>query len=97
MKLTNAKFFVDSNSLLYLTDDTSSKNLRAKELISTNPLISVQVVFECLNVCLKKLKLNKETSVNFAKYFFKTCTIVVEKKDTGIFAIELFSRFSLQS
>lgn len=97
MKLTNAKFFVDSNILLYLTDDTSSKNLRAKELISTNPLISVQFIFECLNGCLKKLKFNKETSVNFAKYLFKTCTVVGEKKDTGIFAIELFSRFSLQS
>ena len=96
MKQTNGKLFIDSNVLLYLTDDTSSKNAKAKELVAAKPVISVQVVFECLNVCLKKLKLNKETSINFAKYLFKTCIVIGEEKETGIFAIELFSRLSLQ-
>lgn len=64
MKQMNDKFFTDSNVLLYLTDDTSSKNKKAKELLAGKPVISVQVIFECLNVCLKKLKLSKETSIN---------------------------------
>lgn len=97
MKQTNDKFFLDSNVLLYLTDNTSSKNGKAKELVAAKPLISVQVVFECLNVCLKKLKLPKETSLNFAKYLFSICSVIGEEKETGIFAIELFSRFSLQA
>lgn len=97
MKQMNDKFFIDSNVLLYLTDDTSSKNKKAKELLAGKPVISVQVIFECLNVCLKKLKLSKETSINFAKYLFRTCIVAGEEKETGIFAIELFSKFSLQS
>jgi predicted nucleic acid-binding protein len=96
MKQTKDNFFIDSNILLYLTDDTSPKNAKAKELIATKPVVSVQIIFECLNVCLKKLKLSKETSINFALYLFRTCEVVGEKKETGIFAIELFSRFSLQ-
>lgn len=96
MKQTNGKFFIDSNVLLYLTDDTSSKNSKAKELVAAKPVISVQVVFECLNVCLKKLKPNKETSINFAKNLLRTCIVIGEEKETAIFAIELFSRFSLQ-
>ena len=97
MKQMNANVFVDSNILLYLNDITSSlKKSRAKEIIATKPLISVQVVFECLNVCLKKLKLPKDTSIDFAKFLFKTFIVIGEEKETGIFALELFSRISLQ-
>jgi len=96
MKQTNAKFFMDSNVLLYLTDDTALKNAKAKELIAAKPLVSVQVVFECLNVCLRKLKLSKETSIGFAKYLLRTCEVVGEEKETRIFALEFFSRYSLQ-
>ena len=96
MKQTKDKYFVDSNVLLYLTDNKSPKNIRAKELIASRPTISVQVVFECLNVCLRKLKLPKEMSIAFAKYLFKTCHITGEENETGIFALELFSRYSLQ-
>lgn len=90
------KFFIDSNVLLYLTNDTSPKNPRAKELIALKTIISVQVVFECLNVCLRKLRLSKETSVGFVKYLLRNCEVVGENKETGIFALELFSRYSLQ-
>lgn len=34
MKQMNDKFFLNSNVLLYLTDDTSSKNGKAKELLA---------------------------------------------------------------
>ena len=96
MTQTNDKVFIDSNVLLYLTDATSPKNLKAKELTALKPTISVQVVFECLNVCLKKLKLSKETSVDFVKFLFKYCKVIGEEKETGIFAIELYTRYSLQ-
>lgn len=96
MKQMNDNVFIDSNVLLYLTDDTSPKNPKAKELIALKPIISVQIVFECLNVCLRKLRLAKETSIGFAKYLLRNCEVVGESKETGILALELFSRYSLQ-
>ena len=53
IKQMNAKCFIGSHVVLYLTDGTSSKNAKAKELFSAKPVISVQVVFKCLNASLK--------------------------------------------
>ena len=96
MKQTSAKAFVDSNVLLYLNDITGSKKFKVKELVAAKPFVSVQIVFECLNVCLKKLKMFKESSIDFAKYLLRTCQVIGEEKETGIFALELFSRYLLQ-
>ncbi len=97
MKPMNGKSFVDSNILLYLADvNESSKKSIAKDIIEAKPFTSVQVVFECLNVCLKKFRMQKEASKDFVKNILKTCVIIGEEKETGIFAIELFSKYSLQ-
>ena len=96
MKQTNGKPFIDSNILLYLNDITSEKKIKAMEIVEAEAMISVQIVFECLNVCLKKLKMSKQTAVEFAKYLLRNCEVIGENKETGIFALELFSRYSLQ-
>ena len=98
MTPTKDKFFLDSNVLLYLNDETGSlKKEIVKSLLQSNPIISSQVVFECLNVCLRKFKYPKDKAVLFATSLFKTCTVIDEEKETCILAIELFSKHKLQA
>lgn len=95
MKPMNVKIFADSNILLYLNDVNGFKKTKAKEIVAAKPFISVQVVFECLNVCLRKLKMPRETSIEFVKYLISNFEVVGEEKETCHFALELFSRYSL--
>lgn len=98
MRPINDKFFLDSNVILYLNDEIGSrKKEKVKNLLLANPIISSQVVFECLNVCLRKFKYPKEKAILFVTNLFKTCTVIGEEKETCILAIELFSKHHLQA
>lgn len=91
------KVFVDSNVILYLADVTgSAKKPKAEAIIASKPIINTQVVFECLNVCLRKFKLDKQKAIEFATSLFKSCNVTGEERETAIFALELFSGYSLQ-
>jgi predicted nucleic acid-binding protein len=77
------KAFVDSNVTLYLIDNSSnSKKQKAENFLSPDFLISTQVIAENVNVCLKKLKLDKLTTFDFARrllqHFRTTVTITPE-------------------
>ncbi|MFP5039734.1 PIN domain-containing protein [Parasediminibacterium sp. JCM 36343] len=97
MKLMNDRYFLDSNVILYLNDEAGSlKKEKVKILLQSNPFISSQVIFECLNVCLRKFKYPKEKAILFVKSLFKTCTILNEEKETCLLAIELFAKHQLQ-
>lgn len=54
-----SKTFVDSNVIIYLFSTDKHKKGIALSLLSTEYLISTQVINENVNVCLKKLKLSK--------------------------------------
>ena len=49
--------FFDSNTLVYLIQFESEKQVRANELIEVGGIISVQVLNEFVNVARRKLKL----------------------------------------
>ena len=97
MKPTNVKCFLDSNIVLYLNEAVGTfKKEKVKHLLSLNPIISSQVVFECLNVCIKKYKYSKDDSIHFVTNLLNLCTIVTEEKQTCILALELFSKYQFQ-
>lgn len=54
MKLTEGRFFADSNILLYLLSDVDYKKDIAKEILISTPVISTQVVAENINIAFKK-------------------------------------------
>ena len=97
MKPTNVKCFLDSNIILYLNenDGTYKKDIVANILLP-KPFVSSQVIFECLNVCLKKFKYPKEKAIMFVLNLFETCTVVSEEKGTCILALDLFSKYNFQ-
>ncbi len=52
------KVFVDSNVLVYTVGPDLAKAQRANEIMDLQPLVTVQVLNEFVNVTRKKLKLD---------------------------------------
>lgn len=60
------KAFLDTNIVLYVLGQDAQKKTVARQLIATSPIVSAQVINECINVCLKKFKFDKEQAYGFA-------------------------------
>lgn len=72
-------FFVDSNIVLYLIDDINkSKREIALPLVNRFPSLSPQVIFETINVCLRKYKLDKATTLSFITFLLTTTILESE-------------------
>lgn len=96
MKPTNDKFFLDSNIILYSLDANEQKKKKAEDLLKSFPIISPQVVFECLNIVIKKFKFLKSDALDFSRLLIKYSSIQEETKDTVMDALLLFNKYSLQ-
>ena len=71
MKLTSGNFFLDTNVILYSFDIDKHKKKIAEDLLASSPTISPQVVFECLNVAVRKFKLIKSDVLDFLRLLIK--------------------------
>lgn len=58
MRATKFKHFMDSNVVLYLLSEDSTKADKAESLLKAGPVISVQVLNEVTHVCRRKLTMN---------------------------------------
>ena len=67
MSYMTAKLFVDTNVVLYSIGKDANKAGIARGLIANQPTISVQVVNECVSVCLRKLSFTREKAYAFAR------------------------------
>ncbi|MEO6287964.1 MAG: PIN domain-containing protein [Dyadobacter sp.] len=89
--------FVDSNVVLYLLDlNGSNKKEIASSLLLDLPFISPQVVFECLNVCLKKWKMDRPGSLRFVHELVASTFMQDETEQVVNSALRIFSRYLLQ-
>jgi predicted nucleic acid-binding protein len=97
MKPTNDNFFVDTNVALYLIDlNEQDKRLAAMALMREVPFISSQVVFECINVCLRKHKMDRESVTLFVKWLAAASLIIPENTAVVHSALSLMNRYRLQ-
>jgi predicted nucleic acid-binding protein len=69
------KVFIDSNICLYILDKSNPKFSVAKRLLQNQPKISTQIVAENVNVCLKKFKLSKASTLLHAKSLMEACAV----------------------
>lgn len=93
----NGKIFLDTNICLYLTDlENSVKKEIVLDLITVKPLISPQVIFECINVCRRKLKYDNEACLAFAKLLISYCDITIENNDIVQSALVLWQKHQFQ-
>ena len=94
----NDPFALDSNILIYLheKDSASSKRIIAQHLVTENPIISPQVVSEYLNVCRKRLLMDKFASLDaLMKWLPYTC-LTDFSHDVYTQAQKLIKRYQFQ-
>ncbi len=90
-------FFIDTNIVLYLLDVNGSRKKEiASSLIEKTPFISPQVVFECLNVCLRKLKMDRDLATSFVAKLINACFVGVENEMVATSALLIFNKYLLQ-
>ena len=93
----SAKFFIDTNVLLYLFDKTDlRKESIAFSLLSQGGVLSPQVLFECMNVCIKKLRRTKHQAIAAAKYLYETADFQPETKEGVENAFLILNKYMLQ-
>lgn len=97
MKPTRDKIFVDSNIWLYMADNESpEKKTFGIRLLGQNTYTSPQVLFECINVCRKKLNLDDEVSLTFAENLLSVCQLVEENTPVVRMALHLCRQGNFQ-
>jgi len=59
------RIFADSNVVLYLLSGDAARADRSESLLRQTPTISVQVLNEVTNVCIRKLGMTREEVAQF--------------------------------
>lgn len=76
MNAMTAKYFVDTNIVLYTIGKDPRKTSIARGLVADYPVLSAQVVNESINVCLKKLAFDKAKAYAFAESIMRRTQVV---------------------
>ena len=87
--------FFDSNVVLYLLSDNQTKANRCEEIVEQGGVISVQVLNECVNVMLKKLKMARPEIDEFLAVIKSISDIVPLSVEVHEGALELLDRYQL--
>lgn len=85
--------FFDSNISIYLFDNNEQKKEAVIELVVQRPLISSQVIIECLNISIKKLKISKEVCFKNAELLMENCEFCMITIQTLKKSFEVAKRF----
>jgi predicted nucleic acid-binding protein len=96
MKPMRDKVFADTNVLLYLLSNDKQKKQISKEILSSRPFISTQVLNEFSNVCIKKLKITSDSLLQVLETIDKHVRLVGFTSATIHAAIRLQQRYQLQ-
>ncbi|TDE17071.1 PIN domain-containing protein [Dyadobacter psychrotolerans] len=97
MRPISGSFFVDSNIVLYLLDHNDSRKKEiASALIEEVAFISPQVIFECLNVCIKKFKMERPLVAAFLTELMNASYIQSENESTVNQALIIFHKYLMQ-
>lgn len=87
--------FLDSNIVLYLLSDDTAKADVAEALLRTSPLISVQVLNEVTQVCVRKLKMSWDEIGQFLGLVRSFCRVVALTEEVHDHARHIARRHQL--
>ncbi len=93
--MSEARVFIDSNVLIYLTDVESGKAGQTEDLLADGGIVSVQVLNEFANVALRKVRLSWPETRDFLDTFRATLKIVPLTVETHQCGLELAERYQL--
>ena len=89
------KCFLDTNILLYILSDDDRKFI-AKDLIKLRHTISIQVLNEFSNVCVRKFKFTTNDTKIFIEAISDKVNIESYSKTTILGALDLKNKYNLQ-
>ena len=93
----NGSIFIDTNLVLYaLESDTPPKNAIARKLLLSEPWISPQVIFETLNVLLRKRRLGRPAALKVIQSLITKRNLCPEDDTVVCDALYIFDRYGLQ-
>ncbi len=92
------RYALDSNVLIYLheKDAGSQKRIIAQRLVVDNPVISPQVVSEYLNVCRKRLAMDKAEAMDALMQWFPYAFLTDFSQGVYQHAQKLIKRYQFQ-
>lgn len=90
-----ARFFADTNIVVYALDSDSSKRQRALAVLRRRPVISTQVVNEFLSVLLNKQRLERVKANRLAQILLRRCEVVPLTATIVTDAMRLGERYQL--
>lgn len=90
-----AKSFADSNVVLYTIGTDVRKADTARRLIAGRPVVSTQVINECISVCLRKLSFTREQAYAFARTLMERTEVLSLDEATVDEAAALAIRYQL--
>lgn len=85
--------FLDTNVLVYLFSGDAQKADRAEQLLSSRPLISIQVMNELTNVCRRKIRLSWDKTHEVLRTMRRLCDIeplTMDIHETGLYLGERY-------
>lgn len=94
--MNGEKIFVDSNVFLYLLDIVAEKRNKAIEILANHPCISPQVIFENINVAIRKFGYGKPEALTNGRRLVDHCTLIFDSENTLKKALEIFQKDTLQ-
>lgn len=89
------KAFLDSNVVLYLLSANAAKADLAENLLKLRPTISVQVLNEVTNVCIRKLRMSWSEAGQFLDVLLSFCRVVPFTVETHQLARQIAERHKL--
>jgi predicted nucleic acid-binding protein len=94
--MTNKRFALDTNILIYLEGNDAAKRNVSEELLSSAPVIPSQVVTEFLNVTRRLRNISKLQAMKEAAALFADCKIAPIQNSTIDLAIKLIQKYDFQ-
>ncbi len=93
----NNKIAVDTNILIYALDVTYPVKKRLSEnLIDNLPIICTQNISEFANVCLRKFKFDKTTTLKIINRLLRKCVLKNCTNSTYLLAEKLIDKYQFQ-
>jgi predicted nucleic acid-binding protein len=89
------KLFADTNLIVYSESNDGSKSARARSIIESGPVISVQVVNEAVAVLTRKYGFTLSEAHEIAECLLEICDVVPVEANTIREAIRRVRRYGL--
>ncbi|MDZ4713664.1 MAG: PIN domain-containing protein [bacterium] len=86
-------YFLDSNVLIYLLEDDKFKKEKTMELVFQKPKISIQVINENINVCIKKFRMKEIDIRKHVDILQSYCSVDVVTNETSNKALFLSFKY----